>query len=153
MQRKGIREMRRQARCNLLECLCDLSGQPLGRRVSCHLEPQQLPPAVAQTRSTSSRIDKYRGTMRLGQERIDFVALPVECQRVRACFRRHHFLAAHRANIDDVYYPGIADGYVKAPGLRMQENYVRDAAKGNFAAHTTRSCVNCEQHASIAGAQ
>src|SRR5262245_6667414 len=28
--------------------LGDLSGQPLGRRVACHLEPQQLPPAVAQ---------------------------------------------------------------------------------------------------------
>jgi hypothetical protein len=26
----------------------DLSGQPLGRRVSRHLKPQQLPPAVAQ---------------------------------------------------------------------------------------------------------
>ena len=28
------------------EGLGDLSGQPLGRRMSCYLEPQQLPPAV-----------------------------------------------------------------------------------------------------------
>ena len=28
--------------------LGDLSRQPLRRRVACHLEPQQLPPAVAQ---------------------------------------------------------------------------------------------------------
>src|SRR5712691_400518 len=101
----------------------------------------------------SSRIDKYRGTMRLGQERIDFVSLPVECQRVCACFRRHHLLAAHCANIDDVYDPRIADGHVKVPGLRMQENDIRCAAKGNIGEHMTRRSVNCEQYASIAGAQ
>src|SRR5450759_1755106 len=55
----------------------------------------------------SSRIDKYRGTMRLGEERIDFVSLSVECQRVCTYFRRHHLLAAHCTNIDDVYYPRI----------------------------------------------
>src|SRR5262245_28862423 len=35
-------------RCCPGKGLRDLSGQPLSRRVSCHLEPQQLPPAVAQ---------------------------------------------------------------------------------------------------------
>src|SRR5450759_2446515 len=94
----------------------------------------------------SSRIDKYRGTMRLGQERIDFVSLSVECQRVCTYFRRHHLLAAHCTNIDDVYYPRIADGHVKVPGLRMQKNYVRGAAKGNITEHATRRYVNCEQY-------
>ena len=75
--------------------------------------------------------------MRLGQERIDFVSLPVECQRVCACFRWHYLGAAHRTDIDDVYYPRIADGHVKSPGLRMQENYVRDATKRDIAEHTT----------------
>jgi hypothetical protein len=75
-----------------------------------------------------SRIDKYRSTMRLRQERIDFAPVSVECQRMCACFGWHHLLAAHRANIDDIYYPGIADGHVKAPGLRMQENHVWGAA-------------------------
>src|SRR5258705_551028 len=74
----------------------------------------------------SGRVDKYRGAMRLGQERIDLASLPVECQRVCACFRRPHLRAAHRANIDDVHDPGIADGHVKMPGLRMQENHVID---------------------------
>src|SRR5215831_13041964 len=59
---------------------------------------------------SSCRIDKDRGTMRLRQERIDFAPLPVECQRMCACFGWHHLLAAHRANIDDVYYPRIANG-------------------------------------------
>ena len=40
--------------------------------------------------------------MRLGQERIDFVSFSVECQRVCTYFRRHHLLAAHCANIDDL---------------------------------------------------
>ena len=90
----------------------------------------------------SSRIDKYRGTMRLGQERIDFVSLSVECQRVCTFFRRHHLLAAHCTNIDDVYYPRIADGHVKVPGLRMQKNYVWGAAKRSIAEHPTRRCVD-----------
>src|SRR5262249_37165775 len=68
----------------------------------------------------SSRIDKYRGTMRFREERIDFAPLPVECQRMCACFRWHHLLAAHRGNIDDIYYPRVADGHVKVlRGLRM----------------------------------
>jgi hypothetical protein len=75
-----------------------------------------------------SRIDKYRGTMRLRQERIDFAPVSVERQRMCACFGWHHLLAAHRANIDDIYYPGITDGHVKMPGLRMQENHVWGAA-------------------------
>src|ERR1700730_6003171 len=75
-----------------------------------------------------SRIDKYRGTMRLRQERIDFAPVSVDCQRMRACFRWHHLLAAHRANIDDIYYPRIADGHIEVSGLRMQENHVRGAA-------------------------
>jgi hypothetical protein len=58
----------------------------------------------------SSRINEYCGTMRLRQERIDFALVSVECQRMCACFGWHHLLAAHRANIDDVYYPRIADG-------------------------------------------
>ena len=49
-----------------------------------------------------SHIDKYRRPMRLGQECIDFVSLPIECQRVCASFRRHHLLTAHCANIDNV---------------------------------------------------
>ena len=91
--------------------------------------------------------------MRLGQERVDFVSLPIERQRVCARFRRHYLLAAHCANIDDVYNPRIADRHVKVPGLRMQENYVGGAAKGNIGEHPTRRSVNCEQYASIAGAQ
>src|SRR6516164_6367305 len=67
----------------------------------------------------SSRIDKYRGTMRFREERIDFAPLPVECQRMCACFGWHHLLAAHRGNIDDIYYPRVADGHVKVRGLRM----------------------------------
>src|SRR5262245_17010024 len=76
----------------------------------------------------SSLIDKYRRTMRLRQKRIDFAPLAVEGQRMCACFRWHDLLAAHRANIDDVYYPRIADGHVKVSGLRMQENHVGGAA-------------------------
>ena len=76
----------------------------------------------------SSRIDKYCGTMGLRQKRIHFASLAVECQRMCACFRWHYLLAAHRANIDDVYYPRIANGHVKVPGLRMQENHVWGAA-------------------------
>jgi hypothetical protein len=102
---------------------------------------------------TSSRIDKYRGTMRLEQERIDFVSPSVECQRVCTYFRRHHPRAAHCANIDDVYYPRIADGHVKVPQLRMQKNYVRGATKRNITEHLTRRCVNCDQYPGIAGAQ
>jgi hypothetical protein len=37
--------------------LGDLSGQPLGRRVSCHLEPQQLPPAVAQNQKREQSLE------------------------------------------------------------------------------------------------
>jgi SAM-dependent methyltransferase len=87
--------------------------------------------------------------MGLGQEHIDFVPLAVECQRVCACFRRHHLLAAHCANIDDVYYPRIADGHVKISRLRIQEDYVGGAAKGNIAEHATRRCLNREQYASL----
>jgi hypothetical protein len=57
---------------------------------------------MVDTLAPLSHIDKYRGTMRLGQECIDFVSLPIECQRVCARFRRHHLLAAHCANIDNV---------------------------------------------------
>ena len=78
--------------------------------------------------SKSSLIDKDRGTMRLRQERIDFTSLPVECQRMCPCFGWHHLLTAHRANIDDIYDPRIADGHVKVTGLRMQENHVWGAA-------------------------
>jgi hypothetical protein len=45
-----------------------------------------------------------------------------------ACFRWHDLLAVHRANIDDVYYPRIADGHVKVTGFRMQENQVGSRA-------------------------
>ena len=101
----------------------------------------------------SSRIDKYRGTMRFREERIDFAPLPVECQRMCACFGWHHLLAAHRANIDDIYYPRVADGHVKVRGLLMQENHVRGAAEGDVPEHATRRCVNREQCARIAGAK
>jgi hypothetical protein len=101
----------------------------------------------------SSRIDKYRGTMRFREERIDFAPLPVECQRMCACFGWHHLLAAHCGNIDDIYYPRVADGHVKVRGLRMQENHVRGAAEGDVPEHATRRCVNREQCASIAGAK
>jgi len=91
--------------------------------------------------------------MRFREERIDFAPLPVECQRVCACFGWHHLLAAHRANIDDIYYPRVADGHVKVRGLRMQENHVRGAAEGDVPEHATRRCVNREQYARIAGAK
>src|SRR5258707_12808133 len=80
----------------------------------------------------SSRIDKYRGTMRLRQKRIHFASLPVECQRMCACFRWPDLLAAHRANIDEVYYPRIADGHVQVPGLPIQQNHLRGAAPTNI---------------------
>src|SRR5262249_57085732 len=32
------------------ECLCDLLGQPLRRRVAGHRKPQQLPPSMAQNK-------------------------------------------------------------------------------------------------------
>src|SRR6516225_2853638 len=70
---------------------------------------------------SSSRIGKYRGTMRLRQEGIDFAPLPVECQRVCACFGWHHLRAAHRDNIDDIYDPRIGDGHIEVSGLRMQK--------------------------------
>ena len=70
-----------------------------------------------------------------------------------ACFGWHHLLAAHRANIDDIHDPGIADGHVKMPGLRMQESHVRGAAQGNIPEHATRRCVDREQYAGIAGAE
>jgi hypothetical protein len=72
---------------------------------------------------------------------------------VCACFRWHHLLSAHSANIDDIDYARIADGHVKAAELRIRENYVWGAAKGHIAEHATRSCVNCEQYTGIAGAQ
>src|SRR5262249_36209404 len=102
---------------------------------------------------SSSRIDKDRGTMRLRQERIDFAPLPVECQRMRACFRWHDLLAAHRANIADVYYPTIAAGPVNVAGLRMQGNHVGGSASRTSPEPATRRCVNREQCPGIAGAQ
>jgi hypothetical protein len=42
---------------------------------------------------------KYRGPMRPRQKRVNLVPLAVERERVRACFRRHHILAAHCFNI------------------------------------------------------
>src|SRR5215831_3531021 len=99
----------------------------------------------------SSRFDKYRGTMRLRQKRIHFAPLPVERQRMCACFRWHDLLAAHRANIDDVYYPRIADAHVKVSGFRMQENHVRGAAEGDIPEHATRCCVDRVQCPGIAG--
>src|SRR5262245_18942371 len=101
----------------------------------------------------SSRIDEYRGTMRLRQERIDFAPVSVECQRMRPCFGWHHLRAAHRDNIDNVYYSRIADGHVEVSGLRMQENHVGGAAEGNLPEHAARRCINREQCACIAGAQ
>src|SRR5262249_51918412 len=66
-----------------------------------------------------------------------FAPRAVECQRVCAGFRWRHLGAAHRANIDDVDDPGIADRHVEAPGLRVQENHVRSTAEGNVPEHAT----------------
>src|SRR5712671_4906572 len=101
----------------------------------------------------SSRIDEYRGTMRSGQERIDLVSFPIERQRVGARFGRRHFVAAHRADIDDVDDAGFPDGDVKVSGLRMQENDVRGPAEGDIGEHVTRRGVDCKEDAGIAGAE
>ena len=73
--------------------------------------------------------------MRLGEEGVNFASPPIERQRVRSCFRRHHLLAAHCPNIDDVNYAWIADRDVKAPRLHIEEDHVRGAAQGNIAEH------------------
>ena len=86
--------------------------------------------------SSSSHIYEYRRTMRLGQERIDFVSLLVERNRVRTRFRWHDFLALHRVYVDHIYYTGITDSYIKTPELCVQENDVRSTAEGNIAEHT-----------------
>jgi hypothetical protein len=78
---------------------------------------------------------------------------PVERQRVRSCFRRHHLLAAHRADVDDIYDARLADRDVKAPRLLIEEDHVRCAAQGDIAEHPTRRRVDREQYAGIAGAQ
>src|SRR5262245_10669383 len=121
-------------------------------RVGCHYA-ELLPCGGIYAVCPSSRVDKYRGTMRFREERIDFAPLPVECQRMCACFGWHHLLAAHFGNIDDIQYPRVADGHVKVRGLRMQENHVRGAAEGDVPEHATRRCVNREQCARIAGAK
>ena len=54
-----------------------------------------------------------------------------------ACFSRHYLLTAHGVYIDDVYDPRLPDGHVKAPGLRMQENDIWNAAKRNVSEYTT----------------
>ena len=53
-----------------------------------------------------------------------------------ACFSRHHLQTAHGVYIDDVYDPRLPDGHVKAPGLRMQENYIWNAAERNVTEYT-----------------
>ena len=67
------------------------------------------PKAPSKPSQTLCRIHKHRGSMRLGQEGIDFVSPPVERQRMRACFRRHHLLTAHGVYIDDVYDPRLSN--------------------------------------------
>ncbi len=57
--------------------------------------------------------------------------LPVERQRMGACFRRHHLQTPHAIYIDDVYDPRLPDGHVKSPGLRMQEDYIWNPAERN----------------------
>jgi hypothetical protein len=52
--------------------------------------------------------------MGLRQKRVDLVSLAVERERVCSCFRRHHLLAAHCFNINDVYYPWVSDRHVKS---------------------------------------
>ena len=56
---------------------------------------------------------KHCGPMGLRKERVNLVPLAIERDRVRACFRRDHFLAAHCFNINDIYDAGLADRHVK----------------------------------------
>ena len=74
-------------------------------------------------------VDKYRGAVRFGQERVDFISLPIKRQRVGARFRRHHVHAPHCGDIDDIYHSRIADGHVKAAELLVQKNHIRCAAE------------------------
>ena len=53
-----------------------------------------------------------------------------------ACFRWDHLQTAHGVNVDDVYDPGLTDGHVKPPGLWMQENDIRNAAKRDVTEYT-----------------
>ena len=64
-------------------------------------------------------ISKDCGAMRCGQECINLASLAIQGQRVCAGFGRDGFLTAHDADVEDVYYPGIADRDVQMAGAWM----------------------------------
>src|SRR5262249_4269012 len=72
---------------------------------------------------------------------------------MRAFFRRHDFLPAHRGNIDNVDHAGIADGDIKVTGPRIKKNYVRSAAEANLTEDTARRGLDREQNPRIARAE
>jgi hypothetical protein len=103
--------------------------------------------------TTLTLVPVHGGSVRLGQEGVNFVSLRIEADGVRSSSGADRFDKLHRLRIHDINYARVSGCHIKMVQFFIKKDDIRGAAQRQVGKNLARACIEGDQSLCITSAK